>query len=169
MWLFKQLKKLNWFLVFSLCCLLAYFFLPQPYQHQLLELRKYSIVIELAVIIYLFSHFNKISRRYHFLQQQFTDPPFNIRDSITYVMGNRMLFRLFITELVMLGYGLKIWGKEKQPLQNCQAYTVHQESGYLTVWIAFVTVIVIETVGLHFLLLKWSYYAAITITTLSIY
>lgn len=167
--IFKKLQQLNLLFIFSLCCLLAYFFMPRPYRGQLLNLRKYTAVLELAILIYLLSHIKKISRHYQLLQQQFNDPPFNIRDSITHVMGSRMLFRLLITELVMLGYGLKFWGKEKLPLANCTVYTVHKESGYLTVWIALVTVTAIETVGMHFLLLKWSYYAAITMTILSVY
>lgn len=167
--IFKKLQQLNLLFIFSLCCLLAYFFLPQPYRDQLLSLRKYSAVLELAILVYLLSHIKKISRHYQLLQQQFNDPPFNIRDSIMHVMGIRMLFRLLITELVMLGYGLKFWGKEKLPLANCTVYTVYKESGYLTVWIALVTVIAIETVGMHFLLLKWSYYVAITMTILSVY
>ena len=164
-----KLKQFNLLLVFSLCCVLAYFLLPQPYRHYVLELRKFTIVLELGIMIYLLTSFNKLRRHYKSLQLQFPDPAFNIRDSITQIMGNRLIYRFAATELIFQHYGFIVWGREKQPLQDYESFTVHKESGYLSVWIALVAVIVIETAALHFFLYKWSFPLAITLTVLSIY
>lgn len=164
-----KLRSLNILVLFSLCCLIAYITLPKHQQDYILQLRKLSLAVELLIVLYLLSKFNKISARYKVLQAEFTDRAFNIRNSITEVMGNRMIFRLLGSEIVTIIYGLAIFSKEKQPFVNYKSFTVHKESGYLTVWIAMVTVIIIETVAIHFLLLRWSFIAALVMTCLSIY
>ncbi len=76
---------------------------------------------------------------------------------------------IVVNEISTVRYGLLFWlgGQEVRPEQKC--FTTHKESGYVAVWAVLFFVLVIETVGLHLLLLQWSPVAAFVSTGLSMY
>lgn len=74
---------------------------------------------------------------------------------------------IFVTEISMFYYAFVAWRKPK-PLQANQ-FSSHKESGVLALYGAFLFVILIEAVALHFLLVQWSLIAAWILTILSVY
>jgi hypothetical protein len=80
-----------------------------------------------------------------------------------------MVLSIVVNELSTVRYGLLFWlgGPEVRPGQK--SFTTHRESGYAAVWTVLLFVLLIETVGLHFLLWRWSPVAAFIATGLSIY
>jgi hypothetical protein len=74
-----------------------------------------------------------------------------------------------VNEICTVRYGLFFWIGGKEVLPGQQSITTHKESGYTAVWAVLLFVLLIETVGLHFLLLRWSPVTAFLSTGLSIY
>lgn len=72
----------------------------------------------------------------------------------------------FATEIAVFYYGFIHW-KRLVPKKN--EFTYHNNSGIVTLLIAIIFIVGIETSVMHLLLLKWSLAAAWIITALSIY
>ena len=72
----------------------------------------------------------------------------------------------FVTEISVIYYGFLYW-KKRTIKEN--EFTYHKDSGTITLFIAIIFIIGIETLVLHHLLAKWSTVAAWILTILSIY
>lgn len=72
----------------------------------------------------------------------------------------------FATEIAVFYYGFLHW-KRFVPKQN--EFTYHKNSGIVTLLVAIILIVVIETSVIHILLLKWSLTAAWVMTALSTY
>lgn len=70
------------------------------------------------------------------------------------------------TEIAVFYYGFVNW--KKRPLREGE-FSYHKNSGSLTLMVAFIMIVAVETVTLHHLLAKWSAIAAGIMTFLSIY
>jgi len=73
---------------------------------------------------------------------------------------------LVVTEIAVFYYGFIYW-KNRELKEN--EFSYHKDSGTITLLIAIIFIVAIETVTFHILLLKWSNSAAWILTFLSIY
>jgi O-antigen ligase len=94
-----NIRKLTMLLYFSFCCLVAYVSLPEQQKGYIIQLRKLSVLAELGILIYFFTKIKQIRKQYGYLQNNFADEAYNIKNSITAVLGNRLIFRMLSTEL----------------------------------------------------------------------
>lgn len=156
-------------LIFSICCALAYIILPQQQRDYILQIRKLSILVELAFVIYVISRFNKIRASYKTQQLKFADPVYNLRFAMAEVLGNSLPVKALSTELAVLRYGILFWKKEKPQQNESLVFTTHKDSGYIGMWCVLFFVMLIEMIAIHMLLLKWSNIAATIITSLTAY
>ncbi|OKS87722.1 hypothetical protein [Mucilaginibacter polytrichastri] len=156
------------FLVFSICCGLAYLLLPQQQRGYILQIRKLSVLAELFVIGYAISQIKKLRAAYKLHQKQFADPIYNLRLSMADVLGKSPAIKLLAAEVAIIRYGLLFWKKEKTDPQY-QSFSTHKDCGYVAMWSVLLAVVLIEIVAVHFLLLKWSHTAAVTLTIFSLY
>ncbi|MDO5981784.1 hypothetical protein [Flavivirga spongiicola] len=72
----------------------------------------------------------------------------------------------FATEIAIFYYGFIYWKKREL---NENEFSYHKNSGSISLLIAIIFIVAIETVVLHILLAKWSHIAAWILTFLSIY
>lgn len=156
-------------LVVSLCCIAAYLILPQAQKQYILQIRKLTALAEILFIIYAVTKFKKIRAAYKINQAQLPDPVYNLRASMTGVLGELLAIKVLAAELAVLRYGLLFWKKEKQGLTTYRSFSTHKEYGYIALWCVFVVIMLVEVTAFHLLLMKWSNTAAIIVTVLSLY
>lgn len=156
------------FLVFSICCGLAYLILPQQQRDYILQIRKLSVLAELFVLGYAVTQLRKIKTAYQVHHTAFADPIYNLHLSMADVLGNSPAIKVLAAEVAVLRYGLLFWKKEKPDAQY-QSFSTYKDCGYVAIWCVLFAVVLIEIIPMHLLLMKWSNIAAIILTVLSVY
>jgi hypothetical protein len=111
----------------------------------------------------------KVVRAYRAAAQYRADFLLNLREALGRVFGTSAFLSIVVNEIISVRYGLLFWLGGQEVLPEQKFFTTHKESGYVAVWAVLLFVLVLETAGLHFLLLKWSPVAAYVSTALSIY
>ena len=164
-----KLRKTTMLLVFSCCCLVAYLVLPDQQKQHILQVRKLTVVIELVFVCYLFTRIKQVLRVYKAKQQMLPDAAYNLRASMTEVLGNLRPVKLLAAELSILRYGVLVTRRERKLEEPLQKFTVYRESGYVALFSVFVAVSVIEITGMHLLLVQNHRTVALITTMLSIY
>ncbi|GGI51172.1 hypothetical protein GCM10011425_23840 [Mucilaginibacter galii] len=167
----KPFKYSIWklLLVFTCCSAVAYMVLPLQQQHYVLQLRKVSVLVELAVIAYAISKFNKIRQEYQRLQTELPDGAYHMQQSIIAVLGNTFTIRMLACELTVLRFGLFWWMKSTFVSLGAKRFTTHRESGYMALFGVLLFVMLVELFAVHLLLMQYSAKAAIIVSALSAY
>ena len=155
--------------VFLACTGLAGLILPAAHQSYLRLVEKALILTEGGLLVYGVVQLRKVVRAYQDAARERADFVLNLREALAGIVGAPAVLGIVVNEISTVRYGMLFWlgGKEVRPGQ--QSFTTHKESGYVAVWAVLLFVLVIETVGLHFLLLQWSPVAAFVSTGLSMY
>jgi hypothetical protein len=155
--------------VFLACTGLAGLILPAAHQSYLRLVEKVLILTEGGLLVYGVVQLRKIVRTYREAARERADFLLNLREALAGMVGAPAVLGIVVNEISTVRYGLLFWlgGQEVRPEQKF--FTTHKESGYVAVWAVLLFVVVIETVGLHLLLLQWSPVAAFVSTGLSIY
>jgi hypothetical protein len=155
--------------VFLACTGLAGLILPAANHTYLHLVEKALIVTEGGLLVYGVVQVRKVVRAYRATAQGRADFLLNLRDALAGIIGAPVVLGIVVNEISTVLYGLLFWLGGKEVLPGQQSFTTHRESGYVAVWAVLLFVLLIETVGLHFLLLRWSPVAAFVATGLSIY
>ena len=74
---------------------------------------------------------------------------------------------IFFSEITMYYYSLFSWGKK--PLSEEHTFTYHKKTGVIALYVMLIHAMVLESVGLHFLLHSWNPTVAIIALGLNIY
>ncbi|GAB2683934.1 hypothetical protein GCM10027037_01200 [Mucilaginibacter koreensis] len=127
------------------------------------------MLAELGLVVYCISKFKKIKAVYRDLQAEYSDPAYHLYQSMTTVLGNHAGIKFLATELSMLRFGLLFWKKQKQPAPVLSMCSVHKESGYGAFFGVILGVCIIELIGMHLLLMRYSPTSAWVLTAFSIY
>lgn len=163
-----RLRKWGIFLVFTLCCGIAYLILPAHQQSYIIQIRKLVIVPELAMLVYGIIKARKIKTEYRRLQTDFSDTAYNLYRSMAIVFGENAYVKIVASEFTMLRFGLLCWKKVKQP-SNALRFTVYKESGYPALFGVILFASIVEIVAMHFMLIHYSKVAALVVSILSVY
>lgn len=155
--------------VFLACTGLAGLILPVAHQNYLRLVEKALILTECGLLVYGVVQLRKIVRAYHAAARGRADFLLNLREALAGIIGVPAVLGIVVNEISTVRYGLLFWLGGKEVLPEQQSFTTHRDSGYVAVWVVLLFVLVLETAGLHFLLLKWSPVAAYVSTGLSIY
>jgi hypothetical protein len=155
--------------VFLLCTGIASLILPASGQYYLHLVEKALMVTEAGLLVYGVIQVRKIIGAYRAAAQRRADFLLNLQEAVAQLSGVRTIVALVSHEISTFRYGLFFWLGGKEVLTEQRFFTTHKESGYVAIGVVLLFVLVIETVGLHFLLLRWSAVAAVTATILSVY
>ncbi len=155
--------------VFLLCTGLAGFILPAAHQTYLRLVEKALLLTEAGVFVYGVMQVRKIARVYRAAAQGRADFLLNLREALAGIIGVPVVLSIVVNEVSTVRYGLFFWLGGPEVLPGQKSFTTHRQSGYGAVWTVLLIVLLLETVGLHFLLWRWSPVAAFVSTGLSIY
>lgn len=142
------------------------YFLPQESQKYLSIFKTWALpVIEISILTFVIIKVRSAVKKYKGLKGS-TPDFFNTLKSTCYeILPNRLVLP-FATEVAVFYYGFINW---KTREINDNEFTYHKRSGTLALFYAFILIIGIETIAIHFLLIRWSLIAAWILTALSIY
>ncbi|MCV9386120.1 hypothetical protein [Reichenbachiella ulvae] len=161
-----KIPKLSVVPVLGLGILIGTYIIPASHQLPLTIFKSYVLpLVELSVlflvgrkVIHATSAIRKAKRS--------ADVYGVIKEQCALMIENIKVSRIFATEMAMIYYGLFAWRKAKPGVNE---FTSYKESGVVALLIAVVLVVLIETVGLHFLLIRWNESVAWIIFGVSLY
>ena len=151
--------------VFVLGLLLAGQIIPLDNQSDLQIISTYVLpIVELAVITAIILKVSEAVKIYRKADRSSRDM-FNIlRNTSASVLNNRTVGNVLAMELSSIYYSLISWKNSPD-----HGFSYHRNSGSLAILITVVFVVVVETIVIHLLLVRWSEAAAWILTILSIY
>ena len=122
-------------------------------------------IIELSVISYVIYNVRKGIKRYKLNKTESFDFFTTLKNTCYEILPKGVVIPV-VTEIAVFYYGFLYW-KKRELKEN--EYSYHKESGTITLLIAIIFIVAIETIVLHILLAKWNNIAAWILTFLSIY
>lgn len=164
----SQTSRSNVLRVFMAGIFLAGILLPAN-SHSLLKFIKtwISPLIEISVIIFLAKRFYVTNKRLRTSNAPAPDFLMYCRMMMTSVCGSEKIASVLASEFAVFYY---IFTSNNKPVPgNSTAFTYHKENGILLIIWIFISLFIIETIGLHSLLLQWNRTAAWVLTALSLY
>lgn len=152
------------FLIFGM--IICSIILPSEHQYYLNLFKTWAFpLIELLILSFVIYTFRKGVKRYQFNKKESFDFFTTLKNTCNEILPKGLVIP-FATEVAVFYYGFIYWRKRELKKNE---YSYHKESGTITLLIALIFIIAIETVVLHALLAKWSTIAAWILTFLSIY
>ena len=162
----SQIPKTTVIPVMVIGLLIGSYFLPKESQTYLELFKNWALpVIELSILTFVIIKVRSAIRKYKGLKGS-TPDFFNALKSTCYEILPKKLVLPFATEVAVFYYGFINW-KTRAVREN--EYTYHKKSGTPSLFYAFILIIGVETIAIHFLLTRWSLIAAWILTALSIY
>lgn len=122
-------------------------------------------IVELSILSFVIFNIRKGIKRYKQNKTESFDF-FTTLKSTCYEILPKGLVIPVVTEIAVFYYGFIYWKKRK--LRENE-FTYHKDSGTVTLLIAIIFIVAIETVTIHILLAKWNVIVAWILTCLSIY
>ena len=122
-------------------------------------------IIEVSILLYIIYNLSKAIKQYK-LKKNKTIDFYTALKSTCYDILPKGLVIPVVTEIAVFYYGFIYWKRKKL---NENEYSYHKDSGTVTLLIAIILIVAIETLVLHILIEKWSAIAAWILTFLSIY
>ncbi|MFX3623229.1 MAG: hypothetical protein ACE3JP_04070 [Ectobacillus sp.] len=86
----------------------------------------------------------------------------------SHMKPSRMM-NIYCTELAVFYYALASWRKRPFASGEALAFTYHQKTGAIALYVMLIHALVIESIGLHVLLHSWSPVVSIVMLILNIY
>lgn len=140
--------------------------LPQENQHYLSLFKTWILpVIELSVLSYVIYNVRKGIKFYKQKKEHSFDFFTTLKNTCYEILPKNVVIPV-VTEIAVFYYGFIYW-KKRELKEN--EFSYHKDSGTITLLVAIIFIVAIETVVLHILLVKWSNLAAWILTCLSIY
>ncbi|MGF2616642.1 hypothetical protein FZC84_02460 [Rossellomorea vietnamensis] len=80
--------------------------------------------------------------------------PHRLETAIQENMSAPLFIKIYLTELSLFYYSLFSW--KKKPLVTEDSFTLHQKTSTIPLYIMIIHAILLETIGLHYLLHQWT-------------
>lgn len=152
------------FLIFGV--IVCSMILPSENQHYLNLFKVWVLpLVELSVFSFVIYKVRKGVKSYKVKRGDSVDFYATLKNTCYEILPKRTVIPV-VTEIAVFYYGFFAW-KRRTLKEN--EFSYHKDSGTITLLIAIIFIIAIETVGMHSLLAKWSNIAAWILTFLSIY
>ncbi|AXT19711.1 hypothetical protein D7030_09400 [Flavobacteriaceae bacterium AU392] len=152
--------------IFIIGVIIASYVIPKDYQALLNAIKTWIIpIVEISVLIFVIINIRKAVKAYKKNKVNSFDFFTTLKSSVLEIMPKRIA-HFFVTEIATFYYGFYFWRKLSLKPNE---FSYHKNTGTVTLLIALIFVIAIETLVLHTLLAKWSEIAAWILTILSIY
>ena len=152
------------FLIFGI--IICSIILPSENQYYLNLFKTWGLpIVELSVLSFVIYNVKKGIKNYKKKKHLSFDFFTTLKNTCYEILPRNVVIPV-VTEIAVFYYGFLYW-KKRELKEN--EFSYHKDSGTITLLIAIIFIIAIETVAFHFLLLKWSNIAAWILTFLSIY
>ena len=154
--------------VFLLSMVVAARILPPQHQSYLHSLRHLLPVLEVGLLAYVISRIPAFRRSYREERKNsiyFTDA---FLSALRKTVGDRMIVGIVAIEFFLMLFAFAGWFL-KWKEWRLQSFTYHRKAGYAAILGVLVFVTLMETVGMHIIISRWSIAAAWILTALSIY
>jgi len=162
----KNIPKITVLSFFILGIVATTFIIPKEHQLFLAQIKTWFLpVIEIGVFTFVLFRVRKILKSYGVHKKEGNDFFATLKIACKEILPEKIAI-LLTMEIAVLYYGFISWKKKK--LRDNE-FSYHKNSGTITVLIALILIIAIETCVLHILLIKWSMVAAWIVSGLSIY
>lgn len=146
--------------------LVGSYFLPQESQTYLSIFKTWALpVIEISILTFVIIKVRRTVKTYKELKSATPDFYDTLKKVCSEILPKKLVLP-FATEVAVFYYGFINW---KTRETNDDEFTYHKRSGTPALFYAFILIIAVETVALHFLLARWSIVAAWILTALSVY
>lgn len=146
--------------------LIGSYFLPQESQTYLSIFKTWALpVIEISILTFVIIKVRRAVKTYKELKSATPDFYDTLKKVCLEILPKKLVLP-FATEVAVFYYGFINW---KTRETNDDEFTYHKKSGTPALFYAFILIIAVETVALHFLLARWSIVAAWILTALSVY
>ncbi|WP_282076257.1 hypothetical protein [Maribacter aquivivus] len=122
-------------------------------------------IVELSILSYVTYNVRKGIKSYKQKKDQSFDFFTTLKDTCYEILPKNIVIPV-VTEIAVFYYGFIYW-KKRELKEN--EFSYHKDSGTITLLIAIIFIVAIETVVLHIALTKWSSLIAWILTILSIY
>ena len=140
--------------------------LPTENQYYLNLFKTWMLpILELSILSFVIFNIRKAIKRYKLNKTESFDF-FTTLKSTCYEILPKAAVIPVVTEVAVFYYGFVHWKKRK--LKDNE-FSYHKDSGTVTLLIAIIFIVAIETITLHILLAKWNITVAWVLTFLSIY
>ncbi len=161
-----EIKRITAVPVFIIGLVIANIITPEQQNYHLTIISNYLLpVVELGVISFIIIKVRKMINAFK-QNNETSDFLITLQLSAIEVLQSKKIGMIFTTEIGMIYYALFAW---KRPKIEANQFSSYRENGIIAIYIAITFVLIAETVGLHFLLMKWNAIVAWVIFGLSIY
>lgn len=156
--------------LFVAACGVAWLLLPSAYQDWLAPVWIVLPLLELVMIGVLVVRLRRIVAWYRTHRHEYPYVVDALIASVASELGNTLVVRLFVLEALMMYLSFVGWFLRYRQIQpQHQLFFYHQKSRYTPVFVAWMSVMIIETVLFHLLIQGWNETVAWVITGISIY
>ncbi|WP_350292911.1 hypothetical protein [uncultured Croceitalea sp.] len=140
--------------------------LPAENQYYLSLFKTWVLpIIELAILAFVLYNVSKAIKRYKEHKTHSYDFYTNLKDTCNEILPKGMVTPV-VTEIAVFYYGFINW---KKKVFKPGEFSYHKNSGTISLLVAIIFIIGVETVVFHILLAKWNIVAAWILSILSIY
>ncbi|MEL6653171.1 MAG: hypothetical protein AAFQ87_20400 [Bacteroidota bacterium] len=161
----RPISKLSISPVVILSFLLATYLIPRESQSLLIHLRTFALpVLELGIFGFIIWQVGRSIKAIRAQRGQVPDFFHACIAACREIFPDRVA-RVFATEVSLFYYGLSF----RKPTPSENAFSYHRKNGVLSLYGAFMGLILLEAVGIHFLIAIWSPALAWVLTALSLY
>lgn len=122
-------------------------------------------IVELSILSFVIYNVRKGIKRYKLNKTESFDFFTTLKNTCYEILPKGIVIPV-VTEIAVFYYGFLYW-KKRELKEN--EFSYHKDSGTITLLIAIIFIVAIETVVFHILLAKWNSIAAWVLTFLSIY
>lgn len=155
----------------------AYFIVPHHnliifdyVKYGIFALEGLFIAIELVLAAMLLRKIPTLYQHYKIQKEINYFYPSTMRMVLNKTFGKKKLIDTLVYDFSIFYYGFFSWKKKWKDRTDTQTFTIHTNSGYFGLFIMLVHVMVIEVIGVHFLIAHfWSPTAAWIFTALDLY
>ncbi|MFS4466794.1 hypothetical protein [Maribacter sp. 2210JD10-5] len=152
---------------FMIGIVLSSFLLPKSQHEHLNYIKTYLFpLLELTIFCTLVFKIHKGVKVFKSNTRSEMDFQEICAESVEESLGNSKFTSLFTSEITMLYYAFLTWRKKKF---SCTTFTNYKENAAIALSIAFILIILIETISFHMVLVQWSNILAWILTATSIY
>lgn len=153
--------------VFAAMLALGYYLIPEGQQQYLRGAKHILPVFEAATLLLLLLNIRQLRLAYLVARPITPDITANFSAAFAAVF-NRPLEAL-VFEVSLWYHAFLSWKSSPRHLAGQQAFSGHQQSGFVALLLTFAGLSVVETAAAHFLLMRWSYGVALAALLLNVY
>ncbi|QBA63971.1 hypothetical protein [Muriicola soli] len=151
---------------FILGIIICSLILPAENQYYLNLFKTWVLpIVELSILCFVIFNIRKAIKRYQLHKTESIDFFTTLKTTCYEILPKAVVIPV-VTEIAVFFYGFVHWKKRK--LKDNE-FSYHKESGTVTLLIAIIFIVAIETITFHILLAKWNTTVAWILTFLSIY